>query len=411
MQNSALSDFLKKLALLSSSAILSQLIILAFTPLVTRLYSPNDFNSLAIYAPIVLIISSISAGRYDICIAKIKYNKDALGVLFVCYFFILFSFLITFAFVIAFYFNPFFFGDFDRSLYLMPVGILFAGFYLANNSFLVRLGFFNVISKVRICQAVACVFIQVLLGFYSFGTTGLILGLIANSLCGSVLTLHAIFKCSKLRIISKVKLLALAKRNIIYPKASILESLSSSIGAQIPILIIAFHGDKRVGLLLFASRFMAAPVGFVANSISSIFISKANSLNKTQLSAYVKKIQFYLGLVLFPPFLLLIYFSPGNWELIFGDEWVGVGYIIAILAPMLYFQMISVPVSMISHFVNSQKQLMCFQIFGVILRVFPLIIAIHLNFQYVIELFAFLNVVFYLLFCFFNYWVSTKNEN
>ena len=58
-------DFLKNIFTLLSGATIAQIIILISIPILTRIYTPEDFGFIAIYLSIANIIAAISTGRYE----------------------------------------------------------------------------------------------------------------------------------------------------------------------------------------------------------------------------------------------------------------------------------------------------------------------------------------------------------
>ena len=78
-------DFIKNTFFLISGAGLSQLIPFVFSPILTRLYTPEDFGRLAIYMACCSIFSIVSTGLYEMSIMLPKADKKAINILgFIC---------------------------------------------------------------------------------------------------------------------------------------------------------------------------------------------------------------------------------------------------------------------------------------------------------------------------------------
>ena len=68
------SKFAKNVILLGSATTLSQLINLAISPVLTRVYTPDEFGYFATFLSVVAILASISTGGYTQAIMLPKKN-------------------------------------------------------------------------------------------------------------------------------------------------------------------------------------------------------------------------------------------------------------------------------------------------------------------------------------------------
>ena len=59
---------------------IAQAIPIAISPILTRIYSPEDFGILALFMAIVMIFGSISNGRYELAIMLPKKDQDAINI-------------------------------------------------------------------------------------------------------------------------------------------------------------------------------------------------------------------------------------------------------------------------------------------------------------------------------------------
>ena len=71
------SDFAKSVTTLVSGTVLSQLIVFALSPLISRLYSPEESANFSIYARIILFVSTIARARFESALALPKRNEHA----------------------------------------------------------------------------------------------------------------------------------------------------------------------------------------------------------------------------------------------------------------------------------------------------------------------------------------------
>ena len=59
---------------------LAQAIPIAISPILTRLYSPEEFGRFALYMAVAMIASVLVTGRYELAIMLPRHDKDALHI-------------------------------------------------------------------------------------------------------------------------------------------------------------------------------------------------------------------------------------------------------------------------------------------------------------------------------------------
>ena len=70
---------------------ISQAIPIAISPILTRLFTPNDFGIFALYLSIVSIISIVATGRYELAVILPDNDKDAIHIVLLALFLIFFT--------------------------------------------------------------------------------------------------------------------------------------------------------------------------------------------------------------------------------------------------------------------------------------------------------------------------------
>ena len=75
------SSFSRNVATLASGTIIAQAIPVAISPILTRLYTPDDFGILALLMSIVAVFSSVVTAKYDLALLLPKKDDEALKVL------------------------------------------------------------------------------------------------------------------------------------------------------------------------------------------------------------------------------------------------------------------------------------------------------------------------------------------
>ncbi|EFK95942.1 polysaccharide biosynthesis protein, partial [sediment metagenome] len=74
------SEFIKNIFTLLSGSTIAQVITLLAIPVLTRIFTPQDFGFFAVYFSLATIVSTVATGRYELAIMLPKHKKDALSI-------------------------------------------------------------------------------------------------------------------------------------------------------------------------------------------------------------------------------------------------------------------------------------------------------------------------------------------
>jgi len=73
-------EFSKNVLTLITGTAIAQVIPIAISPILTRIYTPEEFGIYAIFVSIILIFSVISNGRYELAVVLPEKDEDAINV-------------------------------------------------------------------------------------------------------------------------------------------------------------------------------------------------------------------------------------------------------------------------------------------------------------------------------------------
>lgn len=400
------SAFVRSVLVLTGGAAFAQLISIAILPLLTRLYSPDDFNVLAFYSSVLAMLAAVSALRYEIAIPLPEDDAEAEKLLFIS---VLSTVLISFlVLVISIVFSDallglFKLGDNGWVLYLLPVGVLLAGIYNAFRSWATRKKQFALIAKTRIQQSLGAAASQLLLGWFKYSPFGLVIGQIIEAGAG-VRGLVQGYLADKKRMNQEQGVkntLLIAREYIRFPKYSVLESLANSAGIQVPVLIIvALAVGGEAGFLLLATKIMAGPMRLIGAAVAQVYYSNAaieyrkGGFEQLTINTVSGLIKVGVG-----PLIFVAVLAPLATPLVLGEGWGRVGEIILWMLPWTIMQLVSSPISMSMHVVGAQRGLMLLTIGGLFLRVGGLYLGYVLSGAVSVELYSVLSAVYYLICC------------
>ncbi len=126
------SEFARNVGTLMSGTAIAQAIPVLVSPILSRIYSPDDFGILALFMAISIVISVISTGRYELAIMLPEEKRDASNILALAVILTFFTSIVTLilililkGFIADFFDEP----GIENWLYLIPLVVLFTGTY------------------------------------------------------------------------------------------------------------------------------------------------------------------------------------------------------------------------------------------------------------------------------------------
>lgn len=381
MRGSFLGDVLK----LSFGTLGGRLIALAALPVITRLYSPEDFALLAVYLALVSTLAVAACLRLEVAIPLVETEGEAADLLALA--------LTVLTLVTALLTLPALLMPEQVAaalgapalapyLWLVPLGVAMAGSYSALQFWATRARRFGVIARTRVGQAAAGVSAMLTLGWAGIAPFGLLLGNALNigaggiSLAASTLSRDgAVLRAVRLRNLGPA-----FRRNRRYPLFSTPEALFNIAGVQIPVLLIAAHAGAEAGFLLLAMQVMTAPMTLLGSSISQVYVSRApTEYREGRLAPFTLAIMRRLVLVGVAPLILAGALAPLVFPWLFGADWTRAGEIVAWLVPWMALQFIASPVSMVMFVVGRQRAMLVLTTMGLVMRAGGVMVAMQLS--------------------------------
>lgn len=126
LKNYFKSEFNKNVTTLFTGTVIAQAIPIAISPILSRLYSPDEFGVWALYVSLVMFFSVFSTGRYQFAIMLPKEKKEAINILGLS-FIILIIFCLLFSLIIWVFYDVLrlyeSFRKIEYWIYFLPVSI------------------------------------------------------------------------------------------------------------------------------------------------------------------------------------------------------------------------------------------------------------------------------------------------
>ena len=396
-------SFLRNVSILTGGTVFAQALMVLALPVLTRLYSPEDFNLLAVYVSTLGLATVVSSLRYNIAIPLPEDDADGLALLALSLVAALVvSLLCALPVILAPEASAALLGQpgLMPYLWMIPLGIFIASIYNALQYWASRKKRFGLVTKTRITRAVGGVGTQLGFGVYSGSTFGLIFGQMLAEGLGVVGLIRDLLKndLALLKSVTRRRIWKVAGAYKRFPFLSSPEALLNSASTHLPIILIASATGGVEGAFLFLTmRVMGIPMRLVGTSVSQVFFVEAPERYRNgTLFEFTTKTTRSLFKVGAPPLVLIGLVSPYAFAFVFGDEWTRAGVLVVWLTPWFLLQFVTSPVSVVLQVTGHLQLALWLQVFGLIVRLGAVLVAQTFFVEYISEAFAVSGVLYYM---------------
>lgn len=376
------------MAILSLGSGLARGIGVGSIPLLTRLYSPEDFGVLAVFTAIVSLLAPILTLRYVLAMPLPRHDGVAINLMALS---LLLMICITGVMTIAlWHFAPLFLGLLSvESIapwwWLILLGIVAAAGYELMTYWAMRVRNYKVIAFTNVWQSVIGSIVKIVLGLFSIQQVGLLFGHVVGN-GGGVMVLWRRFADSfytnwKYIRPSIMRKVAWRYRGFAFYRVPSQFLLVFS--SQAPVLLVTLIYDSNTtGQLALALMAVTLPVALFGRTTAKAFYSEASRLGPKQphairamLFAVIKR----LAAIAVAPALILMIFGDKLFPLVFGANWELAGVFSSNLALFIFFQFLQAPVAHVFYIFDKQRSLLVLNIQRTVLIVATFGIVYHLD--------------------------------
>lgn len=333
--------------LLAGGAAIAQGITVGVTPVLTRLFSPAEFGMLAAFTSALTILLAVSSLRYEFALPQVRNKKQAQVLVFLCLGFLLVTSLLVFIFLVVASLSDFAFLEGVGFIWLLPVGIIFAGAFQVANYWAIREKAFSNLAKANVSRSLFQALAQVGMGLAGVGVLALVLGYVLSQAVGALkILLGAV---GNTRLPSWRRLRTLAVRHKRFPLFSVPAGVLNVSALHLtPFLLIYLYGASSAGFFSLAQRAMGAPMAFLGMAIANVYLSELPRIKESEpgrlMSFYLRSCRnlFAIGLPIVALATLALWWGV---DLIFGAEWSKAAEFVVYLAPLFLGQFVVAPLS------------------------------------------------------------------
>ncbi len=344
---------------LSSGIGLAQLIALVTGPVVTRLYDPSDYGSMAIYVSIVAIISSIATARYEAAITlpeeTPRGEREAIQLV---------RLAVRIAATVAISVGVLVgiveatgagsvLGDLGLWAFAIPIGVFATALQQTLYSYATRRREYALTAKVAPLQRIGTAAIQIGLGLAGAGRSGLMVAAMASPTVGLGMLGRAYRAGRAAEYPEGVtpepgEIKSLARRYSDFPRLNLPFALMNALSWNVQVIVIAwFYSSGDIGQYSLAFMVVSLPASLLVAAVSQVYLRESAGKAEDPASnlVFTKKMLKGLALASILPFPIIMLFGPQLFAVVFGSDWLLAGQIAVALSPLLWCRFLGTTVS------------------------------------------------------------------
>lgn len=358
------------------SSLVAQSISFALAPVLSRLFTPEDFGLVALYLGILSLLSVLSTGKYEQAIMLPKEDRDAVQLVWLVLLITGATAMLT-GLVVTLFNLPLTQLSGNQSLgpwlYALPFSVLLHGIFQSAVFYANRKKRFGLMGKGTLVQYGVLNLIRILSGWIKTSFNGLIAGHLAAQLAVAVFVLRGIIKdLLAFRKGSNIK--DILKQGGIYdqyPRYNLVLSFTNNLSGSLPVFMFTWGFSPEIaGLYAFGYAFVFRPLSLFAQSTTQVLSQKIIEDHHRGLDVYptLKKLATRFLLFGLPAFIILAIAAPAIFGFVFSDEYARAGRFLQILSPYLLMVFITSPLSFVPELYFRQRKAMTIDIIYLCLR-------------------------------------------
>jgi O-antigen/teichoic acid export membrane protein len=354
------SDFLKSIMVLTSGTILAQIVSYLTTPLITRLFTPEEMGELGVFLRLTAFVTAIATARYEVSLPLPKSNFHAFQLFRLSVRISLYTILSVFIIGMAYWI----WNSFDVQIFWYVLFVVFASFFLTFRNvgvnWAIRNHTFRQISISSVLGSAVTNGGKIIAGLFNQGVIGLIAASTIGALAAVAVFLKGYFGTKKKVGFkqSKQKMRVLAKQYREFPQVNLPHVLiDNTRELLIAFLVVEFFDKAIFGSYDHSFRMLKLPLVLVGASIGQVFYNRCSLMFSQKEAIYplLKKTTYTLTALSVLPFGIIFFFGEELFTFVFGAHWTFSGRISEIIAPWLLVNFITSPISTIPLVIGKQK--------------------------------------------------------
>lgn len=348
-------SLLSNITTLATGTAIAQIITLATTPFVTRIYGPENFGLQGVFIAIASMLAPIATMGLSTAIILPK-NEDEAKIL--AKMAAMSSIACTVAITTLLYFEQSRFlqilnaQSIERLVYFLPLAVLISAISSIVAQWLIRYNAYKISAKYTALTAALTGTGKITIGLQSATAATLIAVNTAGVFIGTLLTFAA-WKAERKEVTAITEKIGATenwwitlKKYRDFPLLRTPQNLINAFSQSLPILMLsAYSGSGTAGQYTLAITALGAPAALIGNAVSSAFYPKISQTihagkKSSPLIINTTRTMLAAGTL---PLVMIIAFAPDLFEIAFGNAWETSGLYAQILATWVFFQFLNKP--------------------------------------------------------------------
>jgi O-antigen/teichoic acid export membrane protein len=325
------SRFASNVAFMLAGTVLGQAASVLLSPILTRLYTPDQFGYLSVYTAVLTILGVIGALGFDLALPIAASTTELANLLAISGVALVGTTgLLTFVTWLlpdflsaAPWLNPL-----ASYRFLLPIGFVCLGSYYVMVAAATWLGAFQQIARTRISQGLSGPLSQIALGLLGAGAPGLAIGFVIGQSSGTFLLLSRVYSdVPDLRgTVSWRGIAAVMRRYAQFPLFSSWARILEMAGSG-PVLFLVFsacYSPQIAGYMFLTERVIGRPLLMVSTSLLQVFTGEAGQAVRQEPARFRRRfLQVVPRQFLLATGWILLANLVADWAfpVLFGQQW------------------------------------------------------------------------------------------
>ena len=367
---------LKGVAVLMGGTAGGQLFAVLLSPVLSRLFTREDYGILGAFALLLTFLSPIVGGRYELAIPVAENDQESTNTLGAALVSTVFVSILVGGLLV--FIGPWLLGSMGRPeaapyLLLLPLSLIAVGCYQGLNYWAIREKEYALTARTKLVQGIMLGLAQLGAGLLRTGPVGLILGDVIGRASGSGTLAIQVWRrrANELKALNLNGVKASARKFRDYPRFAAPSALLHASASALPGLVFGIiYNAAALGLFFFSYRYLWTPISLLGQTLAQVYTGEGADLAKRDPAklergywSIVKKLALF-GLL---PFGLIALAGPVVFGWVFGENFADAGRFAQMLALGWYAQFVVGPVLPTLNFLEKQRWMMVGDGVGVVL--------------------------------------------
>lgn len=340
-------SILSQVLTVASGTAIAQTLLLAATPLLTRIYEPYEFGVFGTYSGIVLLLAAIASGRYEIAIPLARTQDRARNLLLLSLLIGTASSVVVLA-LVALFRQPI--ADILQApelrtwLWFVPLTLLLTVSFESFMYWNTRLHRFHSLSIATASRSATTVAGQIGAQPLGFGTSGLLAGQVVGASVGTGVLVGESLRRDKgflLENLSHGEMRSAAHEYRGLPLHALSTSFLNALSViAVPVLLAVLLDPASAGLVVLSLRVVVLPTQVFGQAIWQVVHARLGPMDSDSRDAFLKAVNRYSCHLYAFPMVGVAVFADLAPEL-FGADWRLLSQVLPPIALMVYLSAVS----------------------------------------------------------------------